>query len=159
MLQNPLGILLVDDDTNDLMFIRQEFNRNKVANPLYTAGNGHEALNMLRGTNGVQRIDPTPRIILLDLNMPEMGGLEFLKELSSDAELCTINVFVLSGIKDDRAKVEAHNYNVAGYINKPVTVERFIEAVTSLRSFWQLCYNDNSESKLLVVPNRLFREG
>jgi len=88
---------------------------------------------MLRGENAIV---PTPRIILLDINMPKMNGIEFLKKLRADPDLKSICVFVLSTSDQDRDIVHAHEYNVAGYIVKPVDVEKLHEAVGSLKNIW-----------------------
>ena len=82
---------------------------------------------------------PMPRIILLDINMPKMNGLEFLKELRADKDLHTISVFVMTTSNDEKDRFEAYNYNVAGYIIKPISFEKFVIAVSILNEFWQLC--------------------
>src|SRR5205823_6595315 len=97
-------------------------------NPLFIANDGFEALDLLRGTNGKEKISPLPRIILLDINMPKMNGLEFLKEMRNDPDIKGISVFVLTTSNDDKDKVEAYNYNIAGYIIKPITFESFVTA-------------------------------
>lgn len=137
---NPIvNILLVDDDSVDVMNVQRAFKKNNITNPLYVAHNGVEALDQLRGTNGAPKIDPIPRIIMLDINMPKMGGLEFLKNLRADAALKNISVFIMTTSSDDKDRVEAYNYNVAGYIVKPISFESFVSAVSILNNFWQLC--------------------
>jgi CheY-like chemotaxis protein len=106
---------------------------------LAVAGNGLEALNMLRGDEGYEKITPRPQIILLDLNMPKMNGLEFLKELRQDPQLRSISVFVMTTSNDDRDRIDAYDLNVAGYIIKPVSFEKFVNAVSILSSYWKLC--------------------
>jgi CheY-like chemotaxis protein len=115
-----------------------------MTNPLFVANDGMEALDKLRGTNGIEKILPTPRIILLDLNVTRMNGLEFLKELRADKELHSANVFVLTSSEKDKDRIDAFNYNVAGYIIKPVTVESFIKAVATLKNFWKLSFKDDN---------------
>ena len=134
-----VNILLVDDDEVDCMNVQRAFKKSNISNPLSIAHNGVEGLDMLRGTNGIERIDPIPRIILLDINMPKMNGLEFLKELRADKELHTISVFVMTTSNDDKDRFEAYNYNVAGYIVKPISFENFVTAISILNNFWQLC--------------------
>ncbi|MBK6641684.1 MAG: response regulator [Bacteroidia bacterium] len=134
-----VNILLVEDDSVDVMNVQRAFKKNNIQNPLYLAKNGLEGLAMLRGTDGQEMIRPRPQIILLDLNMPQMNGLEFLKELRSDPELKSISVFVMTTSKDDKDRFEAYNLNVAGYIIKPVSFEKFVEAVSILDSYWKLC--------------------
>jgi CheY-like chemotaxis protein len=134
-----LNILLVEDDSVDVMNVQRAFKKNNITNPLHIAFNGVEALNMLRGTNGKPKLNPTPRIILLDINMPKMNGLEFLREMRMDPELKSISVFVMTTSNDDQDKIEAYNLNVAGYILKPLSFEKFVNAVAVLSSYWKLC--------------------
>lgn len=134
-----LSILLVEDDSVDVMNVQRAFVKNNITNPLHIAFNGVEALNMLRGSNGKPKINPSPRIILLDINMPKMNGLEFLRELRNDAELKSLSVFVMTTSNDDQDKIEAYNLNVAGYILKPLSFEKFVNAVAVLNSYWKLC--------------------
>src|ERR1700685_2147108 len=91
-----VNIMLVEDDDIDIMSMKRSFKKNNIQNPLFIANDGVEALDMLRGTNGVEKIVPTPKIIITDINMPKMNGHEFLKELRADKELRAISVFVLT---------------------------------------------------------------
>jgi len=134
---NNVNILLVEDDEVDIMNVQRAFKKNHVTNPLHIANNGVEALAMLRG-NGVPAITPQPKIILLDLNMPKMNGIEFLTELRSDPKLKALSVFVLTTSDDDRDKVAAYNLNVAGYILKPVGWSEFTDAISTLNLYWSL---------------------
>ncbi|KYF56313.1 two-component system response regulator [Sorangium cellulosum] len=129
-----LNILLVEDDEVDVMNVRRAFKKNNISNPLWVAGNGVEALEMLRsGAIPVER-----RLILLDLNMPKMNGIEFLRELRADPELVSTSVVVLTTSNDDRDKVGAFNLNVAGYLLKPVTFLSFVELMAALNKYWRL---------------------
>ena len=132
------NILLVEDDEVDVMNVQRAFKKNNITNPLYIAGNGMEALLMLRGNSNQYSIPRERRLILLDLNMPKMNGIEFLRELRADLELKPIPVIVLTTSNEDRDKVEAYNLNVAGYILKPVTFSQFVEAVGTLNQYWML---------------------
>lgn len=134
-----LNILLVEDDSVDVMNVQRAFVKNNITNPLHIAFNGVEALNMLRGSNGKPKLNPSPRIILLDINMPKMNGLEFLRELRNDDDLKSVSVFVMTTSNDDQDKIEAYNLNVAGYILKPLSFEKFVNAVAVLNSYWKLC--------------------
>lgn len=134
-----LNILLIEDDSVDVMNVQRAFKKNNITNPLHIAFNGVEALNMLRGTNGKPKLNPMPRVILLDINMPKMNGLEFLRELRNDPELRSISVFVMTTSNDDQDKIEAYSLNVAGYILKPLSFEKFVNAVCILNSYWKLC--------------------
>jgi CheY-like chemotaxis protein len=134
-----LNILLVEDDSVDVMNVQRAFVKNNINNPLHIAFNGVEALNMLRGSNGKPKLNPMPRIILLDINMPKMNGLEFLRALRNDDDLKSVSVFVMTTSNDDQDKIEAYNLNVAGYILKPLSFEKFVNAVAVLNSYWKLC--------------------
>lgn len=129
-----LNILLVEDDEVDVMNIRRAFKKGNITNPLFTAGNGLEALEMLRG----DEMPKTRRLVLLDLNMPRMNGIEFLRELRADAELSPTPVVVLTTSDAERDKVEAYNLHVAGYLLKPVTFGNFCETMASLNKYWAL---------------------
>ena len=129
-----LNILLVEDDEVDIMNVKRSFKQNNIANPLFVAGNGVEALEHLReGTVPRER-----RIILLDLNMPKMNGIEFLKVLRADPDLRPTPVIVLTTSNDERDRIEAYNLNVAGYILKPVTFSNFVEVMAALNKYWAL---------------------
>ena len=134
MSERVLNILLVEDDEVDVMNVRRAFERNNVSNPLFVAGNGLEALEMLRGNE----LPKERRLILLDLNMPKMNGIEFLEALRADPELASLPVVVLTTSNDDQDKIDAYNFNVAGYLLKPVTFSNFCERMTTLNKYWTL---------------------
>lgn len=135
-----LNILLVEDDEVDVMTVKRAFKKGNITSSLYIAGNGLEALAILRGTaEQPSPIPPERRIILLDLNMPKMNGLEFLHELRADAAIKSIPVVVLTTSNEERDRVEAYNLNVAGYMLKPVTFSVFIELMVTLNKYWTLC--------------------
>jgi CheY-like chemotaxis protein len=146
-----LNIMIVDDDNVDIMSLQRAFKKNNMANPLFIANDGVEALDMLRGTNGKEKIVPTPKIIISDINMPKMNGLEFIKELRADKDLHAISVFVLTTSNDDKDRIEAHNHNVAGYIIKPINMESFIRAVSVLHNYWQLVFNEEPKKDMPVM--------
>jgi CheY-like chemotaxis protein len=129
-----LNILLVDDDTVDVINVQRAFKKNNIANPIWVAGNGVEALEMLR--SGV--VPESRRLILLDINMPRMNGIEFLRVLRQDAKLAGASVVVLTTSEDERDKVDAYNLNVAGYLVKPVDVADFVVLMAALNKYWTL---------------------
>ena len=131
----PIQILLVEDDQVDIMNVKRAFSKQGIGNPLHIASNGLEALDMLRGPNA---LDPLPQIILLDINMPKMNGLEFLRELRNDEALRGLIVFVLTTSNQDKDKREACDLNVAGYIIKPVDFQAFLTTVSTLHDYWNL---------------------
>jgi CheY-like chemotaxis protein len=132
------SLLLVDDDEVDVMTVKRAFKKNNITSPLFVASNGLEALALLRGNELPKLLPGQRRLILLDLNMPKMGGIEFLRELRADPELRPLPVIVLTTSNEDKDKVEAYNLNVAGYIIKPVTFAKFVEAVGTLNKYWSL---------------------
>ena len=134
MSERVLNILLVEDDEVDVMNVRRAFERNNVSNPLFVAGNGLEALSMLRS----DEMPKDRRLILLDLNMPKMNGIEFLQALRSDPELAALPVVVLTTSNDDQDKIDAYTLTVAGYLLKPVTFSNFCERMTTLNKYWTL---------------------
>ena len=129
-----LNILLVEDDEVDVMNVRRAFERNRIINPLYVAQDGLEGLQMLR----TGAVPGDRRIVLLDLNMPRMNGIEFLRELRADPKLHLTPVIVLTTSNDDRDRIEAYNLNVAGYLLKPVTFVNFVELMAALNKYWSL---------------------
>lgn len=130
----PINILLVEDDKVDVKNVERALRKNNIANPLFVAGNGLEALAMLRdGT-----IPNGRRLILLDLNMPKMNGIEFLKELRADPNLASSTVVVLTTSNDDQDKIDAYGLHVAGYLLKPVTFLNFVEVMATLNKYWTL---------------------
>mgnify|MGYP001795200306 FL=1 len=132
-------ILLVEDDKVDVMNVQRSFKKANITNPLYVANNGVEALEILRDQSAAVKMPRTRRLILLDLNMPKMGGLEFLKELRADEKLRLTPVIVLTTSDQERDRIEAYNLNVAGYILKPVTFTNFAEVMATLNRYWTLC--------------------
>lgn len=138
MEEKKTSLLLIDDDEVDVMTVKRAFKKSNITNPLYVANNGLEALKMLRGNEMPKLLPGQRRLILLDLNMPKMGGIEFLRELRADPELKPLPVIVLTTSNEDQDKVEAYNLNVAGYIIKPITFTKFVEAVGILNKYWAL---------------------
>ncbi len=134
MNEKMLNILLVEDDEVDVMNVQRAFTKGNITNPLFVAGNGIEALERLRGSD----LPKSRRLVLLDLNMPRMNGIEFLRELRADAELRATPVVVLTTSDAERDKVEAYNLHVAGYLLKPVTFASFCETMASLNKYWTL---------------------
>ncbi len=129
-----MHILLVEDDEVDVMNVRRAFDRNKITNPIYVAENGLEGLRMLRdGT-----VPQGRRLVLLDLNMPKMNGIEFLREVRQDPGLSSTSVVVLTTSNEERDKVDAYKLNVAGYLLKPVTFINFVELTAALNKYWTL---------------------
>lgn len=135
-----INILLVEDDDVDVMNVQRAFRKGNITNPLFVARNGLEALDILRAqTSEGPVIPPERRLILLDLNMPKMGGIEFLHVLRADPKLKVIPVVVLTTSNADQDRLSAYNLNIAGYLLKPVTFGAFVEAMLTLNKYWALC--------------------
>jgi CheY-like chemotaxis protein len=134
---NPVTILVVDDDKVDVMAVKRSLRELKIANPLIEANNGIEALDFLRGTNGCEKIS-RPVLVMLDLNMPRMGGIEFLEELRADPELRRTVVFVMTTSTADEDRIKAYNHNVSGYVLKYRPGQTFLEAISMLEAYWRL---------------------
>ena len=128
------SILLVEDDQMDVMNVQRELRRQSIDVPLIHARNGREALEMLRGEGGTAKI-ALPSLVMLDINMPRMNGLELLEVLRSDPEFVGLNVFIMttSDLESDRFK--ARDLAVSGYIIKPLSFEQFGEGGTSVDGF------------------------
>lgn len=133
-----VNILVAEDDEVDVMNIKRAFKKNNMKNPVFYAKNGLEAWKMLKGEDGQEQVVPTPKVALLDINMPKMNGLELLEKIRADKDLKSLSVFMLTTSDDDTDKWKAHNLNVAGYIIKPVNFEKFVQAVSTLNKYWEL---------------------
>ena len=130
-------LLLVDDDDVDIMSLRRVFDELGVHNPVVVAHDGIDALEHLRGENGRTRIEP-PYVILLDLNMPRMDGIELLAELRADDALRQSIVFVLTTSSAQKDRVQAYAHNVAGFITKGTSGDVIREAVRMLDLYWRV---------------------
>jgi CheY-like chemotaxis protein len=130
-------LLHVEDDDLCLMGLNRAFKAAGIANPVSFAHDGIEALDMLRGTNGRPRLS-RPFLILLDLNMPRMNGIEFLGELRTDEELKKSIVFIMTTSDANEDKVKAYNLGVAGYILKSNPANAFSEATALLDIYWRV---------------------
>lgn len=124
--------LLVEDDEVDIMNLKRAFKKNEIDNPILLANNGVEALEVLRDS----KTAPLPKIILLDINMPKMNGIEFLQEIRKDPLLKSLTVFIMTTSDSDSDKFEAYDLNVAGYVIKPLSFDVFVEKVRNLSNYW-----------------------
>lgn len=130
----PASILLVEDDQMDIMNVQRELRKHSITVPLYVARNGRDALALLRGEGDREQI-PKPSVVMLDINMPRMNGLELLEVLRSDPEFVGLNVFIMttSDLESDRLK--ARDLAVSGYIIKPLNFDRFGEGGSTVDGF------------------------
>lgn len=134
MLDENAVILLVEDDKVDIMTVKRALQKNNVTNPIHIARTGVEALSMLRG-EGYPKIEPNPSLILLDLNLPKMGGIEFLKELRADPNLQSLPVIVLTSSNEPRDRAAAFEYDVEDYIVKPHSFDEFARAMATILAY------------------------
>jgi len=135
-----INILLLEDDDVDVMNVQRAFKKGNITSPLYIARNGLEGLEMLRGNSNKPAAIPLGhRLILLDINMPRMSGIEFLQLLRADPTLKSIPVIMLTSSNEERDRFNAYNLNVAGYLLKPVGFSGFVEMMTTLNQYWTLC--------------------
>lgn len=126
-------ILLAEDDMVDAMTVKRAFKEIHITNPLIIVENGEEALAYLRDKNNTK-----PAIILLDLNMPKMNGIEFLKITKKDDDLKRIPVVVLTTSKEEQDKTESFNLGVSGYMIKPIDYVQFLEVIKTIHLYWTL---------------------
>ena len=130
-------LLIIEDDDIDATAITRSFRKLKLANTLIRAKDGVEALNLLRGKDGKDKLEK-PYMLLLDLNMPRMNGIELLEELRKDPELSNSVVFVLTTSSADKDKVAAYEHHVAGYIVKSDLKNSFLEVIELLDCYWKI---------------------
>lgn len=134
---SEVTFLIVEDDDIDAELVARAFKKLKIANPVMRARDGVEALDILRGSNGVQQIK-APYLILLDINMPRMSGLEFLGEVRSDPELRRSVIFMLTTSDDERDILRAYEQNIAGYVIKDNAHSSFNSALLMLDHYWRV---------------------
>ncbi len=130
-MKTHFSILLVEDDQVDAMTVTRALKDIKAPNPLVHKTNGIEALNFLK-----EKSKQKPGIILLDLNMPKMNGIEFLQHIKADDELKRIPVIVLTTSNEQRDKVDSFNLGVAGYMVKPVGYQEFLAVMYEINTYW-----------------------
>jgi len=127
-------ILLVDDDDGDVQLTLEAFDDGRLGNQLYRAKDGEQAMAFLR-REGKYADAPRPDLVLLDLNMPRMGGRELLAELKSDPALAGIPVAIVTGHESECEILKAYNLGVDCYITKPIDVTKLMIAVCSIPHF------------------------
>ena len=131
-------ILLVDDDDVDVMTVKRAFKKRTSGHRIDVARDGVEALEFLRGAERL------PDVVLLDVNMPRMGGLELLRVIREDERLSRLNIVMLTTSKAHQDVLAAYELHVASYIVKPVDYEKFLEAVSALDRFWAISHRPDA---------------
>ena len=132
----PITILLVEDDVGDQKLIKKSLAQQKIGNEVLTAKSAEQALDYLVRSNENNKEHPRPDLILLDLNMPGMGGKEFLRLIKGDDLLDTIPVVILTTSDLDRDILESYKLHASGYIKKPVNLQGFQEVMSKLEAYW-----------------------
>jgi two-component system response regulator len=135
-----IEILLVEDNPNDAELTLRALKKNKLANNIVHVSDGEEALDFIfaRASYSERQIKDVPKVILLDLKLPKVDGLEVLKAIKSDQRTRTIPVVVLTSSQEEKDIVESYRLGVNSYITKPVDFDKFVEAVKTLGLYWLL---------------------
>ena len=131
----PVDVLLVEDDEGDILITREAFEFHKIRNPLHVVTDGEQALQFVRRT-GPFADAPRPGLILLDVNLPRLSGLEVLAELKRDPELLLIPVVVLTTSQAEEDILRSYELHANAYVSKPVDFEHFIEAIRQIDDFF-----------------------
>jgi two-component system response regulator len=128
------AILLVDDNPDDVYLTMQAFRKSDITNQIIVAEDGVEAIDLLLPSNGAAPLRPA--IVLLDINMPRMGGLEVLARLRADRLTKMLPVIMLTTSAEDRDILESYDSGANSYVRKPVTTSEFVEAARTLGVYW-----------------------
>jgi CheY-like chemotaxis protein len=133
-------ILLVEDNPDDEALTLRAIKKNHIANPVIIAHDGTEALDYLFGMGIYEGRDPLdcPAVVLLDLKLPKVDGLEVLRRLRSDSRIRLVPVVVLTTSSEERDIIQSYDYGANSYVRKPVDFEQFSEAVGQLGMYWLL---------------------
>jgi CheY-like chemotaxis protein len=137
---NSVEILLVEDNPEDLELAQRALRKANLTNRIHVARDGAEALDFIfrEGEYGGRRTEDTPKVILLDLKLPKIDGLEVLRRIKGDPRTRAIPVVMLTSSKEQNDIVESYHLGVNSYIVKPVNFESFVEAVRQLGMYWLL---------------------
>lgn len=137
---NVIEILLVEDNPNDVELTLRALKRHKLANHVHVVKNGVEALDFIFGTGeyDYRNTECHPRVILLDLKLPKVDGIEVLRRIKSDNKTKTIPVVVLTSSREESDRIESYKLGVNSYIVKPVDFDKFMESVSELGLYWLL---------------------
>ena len=132
----PAVILLVEDDPGDQKLVKVSLKNQLIANELHIVGSGEEALDFLYQRGKYNGGTPHPDLILLDLNMPGMGGKEFLRRIKEDDDLKTSPVVILTTSDSERDIMDSYNLHASGYVKKPVNLDEFKGVMKEIGEYW-----------------------
>ncbi|HEY7492210.1 MAG TPA: response regulator [Candidatus Tectomicrobia bacterium] len=140
MNESPVELLLVEDNPNDVELMLHAFRKHNLSNCIHVVRDGAEALEFVFGTavSVPPSTEPSPKVILLDLKLPKVDGLEVLRRLKTDPRTRAIPVVVLTSSREERDIVESYQLGVNSYIVKPVDFAQLIESVRQLGLYWLL---------------------
>ena len=140
MTNRPVEILLVEDNPNDVELTLHALKENNLSNHIEVVRDGAEALDFIfcQGVYSQRSIDQPPKVILLDLKLPKVDGLEVLRRIKAESHCRIIPVVVLTSSREERDIVESYKLGVNSYIVKPVDFEQFTESVRGLGLYWLL---------------------
>jgi CheY-like chemotaxis protein len=142
-----IKIMLVEDDLGDQKLIKQSLKKQKICNEVNIANDAEEALEYLEKAKSDSKNYPFPDIILLDLNMPGIGGKEFLRRIKEDGDLDTIPTIILTTSDSDQDILDSYKLHASGYIKKPVSLEGFQKIIKDLEEYWfVICRRVSTES-------------
>jgi two-component system, response regulator len=138
MMQRPIEILLVEDNPDDVELTLHALRRENLANNIHVARDGEEALEFLfcNGTHADRSCEPPPKLILLDLKLPKVDGMEVLKQLKADPRTRTIPVVILTSSKEERDLVNSYGLGANSYIQKPVDFDQFRKTIKTVGLYW-----------------------
>lgn len=141
-------ILLVEDNEDDEILTRRAFQKNNVKNELVVAHDGREALDWLFGEGEHAGRDTTvqPEVVLLDVNMPRVGGLEVLERIRADQRTSLVPVVMLTSSKQEEDMIRSYELGANSYVRKPVEFDAFVAAVRTLGTYW-LLINERARRK------------
>jgi len=136
----PITILLVEDDPADQKLVKASLRNQRIANDLRIVNSGEEALDFLYHRGNYAKDTSRPELILLDLNMPGMGGKEFLKRIKDDENLKQLPVVILTTSDSEMDILDSYKLQASGYVSKPVTLDEFKKVVERIEEYWFVLY-------------------
>ena len=139
-MNSHVDILLVEDSQDDIDLALHALRQGKLANSIFVVRDGEEALDFpfCRGTFSARNIDRPPKLVLLDLKLPKVDGLQVLKAVKGDPRTKTIPIVIMTSSKEERDMVESYNSGVNSYIQKPVDFEQFRNTIKTLGMYWMV---------------------